>query len=229
MLFHSVALSDVPNADDLKHRLLAFFQHHRQHLPQSCYNADLDEEEEDLSQGSTRGFVEGRILEALDEFGFAYDRTDASIAGSLCVVRGSKDAQLCVCVDGGSLEEYANYLAEQRDLERSGWHFYRVWRQHWLVDPRAARDRLRHACLDVGCQSTDRSKRASADEVLVIDDDDDDDVAQEEESSQRKGGGKPAASTAAKKKPATKRRRVVVAQETDDEDQDDMDEEEDDS
>jgi len=224
VLFHSVALSDVPNADDLKHRLLAFFQRHRQ-PPRDA--ADDDE------GSSSRGFVEARILEALDEFGFSYDRTDASIAGSLCVVRGSEDAQLCVCVDGGSLEEYASFLAEQRDLERSGWHFYRVWRQHWLVDPRAARDRLRHACLDVGCSSTDRSKRA-IDEVVVVDSDDDDEVLapppQEEQQQQQEPQPqlrkKPAAATtSAKKKPATKRRRVVVVQETDDED--DMDEEDD--
>uniref|UniRef100_A0A7S3K4Q6 AAA+ ATPase domain-containing protein n=1 Tax=Aureoumbra lagunensis TaxID=44058 RepID=A0A7S3K4Q6_9STRA len=200
VLFRSLDLKHVPNADDLKHRLIAFFQTNASgsttNLPTSPTTPPAD-----------ASAVQAQVLRALADWNYVFDISQTNIAGSLCVVRGSRDARLCVCIDAGSLDDYAAKLQDQIHLERSGFKFFRQWEASWIVDPSTSRAKLRAACLDIGAADIPQAASVSSPrDVIIIDSPTQDDMQEDDELDDEDdtptAGRRPAAKPTAK--PASK-------------------------
>ncbi|KAJ8610159.1 hypothetical protein CTAYLR_008727 [Chrysophaeum taylorii] len=172
VLFRSLDPSHVSNPDDLKYRLMSFFMGYRLSRTTPPRHHGRHHHHHHHHHRHNRG-IEAEVLGCLEDRGFVFELPAAPVAGSLCVVHGQHDAKVCVCIDGGpqqSTDDYADHLRDQRNLERSGWRFFRLWQASWLVDRPTSENRLLSACRAVGADARDAGGRAPH-----RDDDDDDD------------------------------------------------------
>lgn len=161
VLFRSLDRSDVANADDLKHRLIAFFT-----------NATARRSERGHTLCRRRTSVtgaEGDLLEWLDRAMYKYELPPPSFAGAIAVVEDrSDDSRICVCLDGSpssaGIEEWVEQLKEQRVLERSGWRFVRVWYSAWLTNQTRCQRIIAASCGAAGVRPLDCDQGVSSEQ-----------------------------------------------------------------
>ena len=148
-LFHSVRLDDLPNPEDLRRQLLEY-----------CLNPRLfDVEVEGLNEnelrilasrpGRTRGsqpppfdsWFELDVYLRIRDKGYRVRPQFEVAKKRIDLVVYDADRMLAVECDGDAHhgpEEFLADLARQRQLERVGWTFWRVWGSDFYYDPEAA-------------------------------------------------------------------------------------------
>lgn len=144
-LFHSVALNDL-KPDDFRHQLL---DHCMAVEEQRAYL--LEDELKKCGSGferevARRIWAKGYRVRCQE--GVAHYRIDL-------VVEGSNGTHLAVECDGDQYhppEQYDQDVRRQRNLERCGWRFWRVWGSDFAADPDAALESLWNTLADLGVE-----------------------------------------------------------------------------
>lgn len=152
VLFRSLDRSDIPNPDDVKHRLIAFFKNGGTPGPQQQLLRPTrggDDDDEDLGSSPTHD-----LIAFLESKGFKYDVASFFAGADLIVEDRAEDFRICICIDGkspnDSLEEWAAHIKEQRGLERFGWRFIRIWQSAWLTNREKCFNKILSACKIAG-------------------------------------------------------------------------------
>ena len=162
VLFRSVDTKDISNRSDLKVATIRFFSQDGGGGGGGGLDRVRGAGAAALSSSGSGGgafadsTVEGQLFAWLERSGLHFDES-CSIAGSLVVIEDcTEDRRLCVCLDGGSgstLAEWRGAMREQRQMERAGWSFLRLWHAHWLVDRMACESALAAACVSAGIRA----------------------------------------------------------------------------
>ena len=141
VLFRSIGIEHVTNAEDLRLWTLQFFA--RAGAP--LYLAGRSSGAGGGSRGATSSAaqrdgssgLESQLCAFLASLGFRFS-TECALGGAVVIVEDAEeDGRLCVCLDGGMGATYLDFRDERRAqtaLERTGWKFHRAWRASWLVD-----------------------------------------------------------------------------------------------
>jgi very-short-patch-repair endonuclease len=157
-LFHTVALTDVGNPEDMRFQLLDY-----------CYGVvgrtQTDDDRvmaqavaEDVPVEPFDSLFEQRVFNRLYDRGFTViPQFPAEGYNIDLVVVGSK-GRLAVECDGDAWhgpDAYERDLARQRDLERCGWQFFRIRESAFYVDQPAALAGLWQALDELGIYPSD--------------------------------------------------------------------------
>ncbi|APT86294.1 AAA domain-containing protein [Corynebacterium flavescens] len=146
-VFHSVQAAELGNHEDMRFRLLDYARNTLAAADAAAQKAtetialpsegsltepfDTTFEQDIYRELSQRHF---RILPHYNAMGHVID----------LVVEGDK-ARLAIECDGDSWstrEAFNAQMQAQRELERCGWHFYRIWEEDYRADPTASLERL---------------------------------------------------------------------------------------
>ncbi|MDN6553355.1 MAG: AAA domain-containing protein, partial [Corynebacterium flavescens] len=146
-VFHSVQAAELNNHEDMRFRLLDYARNTLAAADAAAQKAtetialpsegsltepfDTTFEQDIYRELSQRHF---RILPHYNAMGHVID----------LVVEGDK-ARLAIECDGDSWstrEAFNAQMQAQRELERCGWHFYRIWEEDYRADPTASLERL---------------------------------------------------------------------------------------
>lgn len=144
-VFHSVALGQLTNPDDLRYQLLDY-----------CYNAvpnlRLAEEgtasglvPEDQRVGPFDSLFEQRVHNRLVERGYTVIPQYPSMGYRIDLAVVGAKTMLAVECDGDfwhGPDQYLADLARERDLRRCGWQFFRIRESAFYVDPHSSMSRL---------------------------------------------------------------------------------------
>lgn len=161
-LFHSVRLQQLRHEEDVRHQLLAYCLRHSRNSAHSAFQppalagaippfsstatgtSDLKLPALVSETERERGFdslFEQRVFNRIVTRGYLVrSQVEANGYRIDLVVTGGK-ARLAVECDGDAWhgpEQYQRDLARQRELERCGWHFFRVRETNFYVDPQLA-------------------------------------------------------------------------------------------
>lgn len=136
-LFHSVALEDLTNKEDMRFSLLQYFYLQKQHKPEQ-YKIIQVQEDGKLPEPFESWFefeVYNRIIQKGYEVIPQYKVNNFRIDLAVILSNGTKIAVEC---DGDKFhdkEQYKNDMLRQRALERCGWQFFRIRGCEYYSDP----------------------------------------------------------------------------------------------
>ena len=141
VLFRSIGIEHVTNAEDLRLWTLQFFARAGApiHLAGRSTGAGGGSRGATSSAAQRDGSsgLESQLCAFLASLGFRFS-TECALGGAVVIVEDAEeDGRLCVCLDGGMGATYLDFRDERRAqtaLERTGWKFHRAWRASWLVD-----------------------------------------------------------------------------------------------
>lgn len=160
-VFHSVDLSELGNPEDMRFQLLDY-----------CYgvvNRRANDDErvgkvavsESLPVAPFDSLFEQRVFNRIYDRGFSvipqYDVNGYRL--DLVVVGGK--ARLAIECDGDHWhgpEAFERDLARQRDLERSGWNFFRIRESSFYADPQRALEKLWILLEDMGIRASNEQE-----------------------------------------------------------------------
>jgi very-short-patch-repair endonuclease len=127
-LFRSVGLEHLPNARDLKRKVISHFE---KPMP----DAQPEANEEDCESGFEREF-----LRRLEKLGYRVS-TQVRVGAFRIdlVVEGENNRRLAVELDGdrwhNTSEKWLEDWSRQKTLERMGWTFWRCWASSFYLEP----------------------------------------------------------------------------------------------
>ncbi|MHA6523537.1 AAA domain-containing protein [Tessaracoccus sp. G1721] len=139
-LFHSIALNELPNGEDLRFQLLdyAYGVAGRGASGTELTSSVVPEDERVEPFDS---LFEQRIHNRIADRGYTVVPQMEALGYRLDLVVVGARARLAVECDGDTWhgpDAYERDLARQRELERCGWRFFRVRESSFYVDPAAA-------------------------------------------------------------------------------------------
>jgi len=140
-VFHSVRLEDLGNPEDMRFQLLDY-----------CYGVQRrSSAEDDRVVGTTvpedvlvapfQSLFEQRVCNRLLDRGYSMIPQFPALGYSLDLVVVGAKTRLAVECDGDHWhgpDAYQQDMARQRELERCGWHFFRVLESEFYLDPAKA-------------------------------------------------------------------------------------------
>jgi very-short-patch-repair endonuclease len=140
-VFHSVRLEDLGNPEDMRFQLLDY-----------CYGVQRrSSSEDDRVVGTTvpedvlvapfQSLFEQRVCNRLLDRGYSVIPQFPALGYSLDLVVVGAKTRLAVECDGDHWhgpDAYQRDMARQRELERCGWHFFRVLESEFYLDPAKA-------------------------------------------------------------------------------------------
>ena len=149
-LFHSVGMDELTNPEDVRYKLLKYAYGVATHTVS-------DEKSERVSDddrvGPFNSLFEQRVYNAIVDRGYrVIPQFDAHPYRIDLVVQGT-DARLAVECDGDhwrGLEYIDKDLRRQRDLERLGWRFVRIFESDYYLDKQAQLEKIWSALDDMG-------------------------------------------------------------------------------
>ena len=149
-LFHSVGMDELTNPEDVRYKLLKYAYGVATHTVS-------DEKSERVSDddrvGPFNSLFEQRVYNAIVDRGYrVIPQFDAHPYRIDLVVQGT-DARLAVECDGDhwrGLEYIDKDLRRQRDLERLGWRFVRIFESDYYLDKQAQLEKIWRALDDMG-------------------------------------------------------------------------------
>lgn len=136
-LFHSVQASEIPNEDDVRRKLL---DHAYEVTSTGRALSHLGSEpvDEDRRVEPFDSLFEQRVYNRLVERGYTVLPQQHELGYRIDLVVVGARGRLAVECDGDRWhgpEDYSRDLARQRELERCGWHFFRIRESQYYVDP----------------------------------------------------------------------------------------------
>lgn len=139
-LFHSIKAVDIPREEDVRRQLLeyAYEVASRGRALSEPLSLMVDESARDDRFDS---LFEQRVFNRIVERGYNVRSQVEEQGYRIDLVVVGSSSRLAVECDGDFWHgpaEYARDLARQRELERCGWHFFRVRESAFYVDPGAA-------------------------------------------------------------------------------------------
>ncbi len=163
-LFHSVALTDLPNHDDMRHQLVAYIEETRQ---DGALQDEAPAPVSDVDRAEPfRSLFEQHVYNRLVERGYAVQpqldisgyRIDLVVIGA-----GARLAVECNGDQWSGLEQYRSELASQRDLQRCGWEFFHIRESAFHLDPDGVIDALEAKLALLGIEPAQAQAQAQAD------------------------------------------------------------------
>jgi len=143
-LFHTAAVSDFTNKDDLRYRLLDYaygvVRRGRTLAPGESPFVSETERQEPFDS-----LFEQRVYNRIASRGFTVQPQFQAIGYSLDLVIVGPKSRVAVECDGDHWhgpEQYKDDMRRQRELERSGWTVFRVRESIYYVDPEKALEPL---------------------------------------------------------------------------------------
>lgn len=150
-VFHSMALSDLTNSEDMRFQLLDYCygvsrraQTEDDRIIKSAVSDDVRAEPFD-------SLFEQRVFNRLVDRGYSVIPQYESLGYKIDLVVKGTNGNLAIECDGDRWhgpDRYRQDLARQRELERCGWNFYRVRESTYYADPAAELRRVWSALED---------------------------------------------------------------------------------
>lgn len=143
-VFHSIALADLGNPEDMRFQLLDYCYgvRHRTDDPDIEHSGRVSD---DVRTAPFDSLFEQRVFNRLIDRGYTvHPQYEVSPYRIDLVVFGARN-RLAIECDGDfwhGPDRYAHDLARQRDLERCGWTFFRIRASDFYIDERAVLDEL---------------------------------------------------------------------------------------
>ncbi len=141
-LFHSVGLEDFPNHDDLRYKLLEYAYRVAEASPESRESTLVPN---DIRVEPFDSLFEQRVYNELVQRGYTVIPQFDAFGRRIDLVVQGENARLAVECDGDywHSEEYALAdQARQRELERLGWTFVRVFESDFYLDKNEQVERI---------------------------------------------------------------------------------------
>jgi very-short-patch-repair endonuclease len=140
-VFHSVRLADLTNKEDMRFQLLDYCYGVQKRASIGDDHAVGSTVPEDVLVTPFQSLFEQRVCNRLLDRGYSVIPQFPALGYSLdLVVEGGK-MRLAVECDGDywhGPDAYQRDMARQRELERCGWHFFRVLESEFYLDPAKA-------------------------------------------------------------------------------------------
>lgn len=169
-LFHSLRPEDLGNPDDMRHQLLDYFYgvinreiHTDDRILQQAVPDDVRVEPFD-------SLFEQRIFNRIHGRGYAVIPQYPAEGYNIDLVVIGAHGSLAIECDGDTWhgpEQYGADLARQRDLERSGWTFFRVRESAFYLNPDAALADLWPMLDELGTWKAEAAAQPAASVVAV--------------------------------------------------------------
>lgn len=150
-LFHSAALNELPNSDDLRYQLLDYAYGVVGRTNDAAGGSVVVSE--DVRVEPFDSLFEQRIYNRIVDRGFTVTPQVEALGYSIDLVVVGARARLAIECDGDAWhgpDAYEHDLGRQRELERCGWRFFRVRESSFYVDPAAALAPLWDTLEDMG-------------------------------------------------------------------------------
>ncbi|PVY95895.1 AAA domain-containing protein [Actinomycetospora cinnamomea] len=137
-VFHSVSLNDLTNTEDMRFHLLDYCHgiQHRSTNPVDGVPAGAVPDDERVTPFDS--LFEQRVFNKLVDRGYTVIPQYPALGYRLDLVVVGGAARLAIECDGDTWhgpEAYQRDMARQRELERCGWHFFRIRESAFYVDP----------------------------------------------------------------------------------------------
>lgn len=171
-LFHSLTQNDLKLKDDLRYQLLEY-----------CYSVvnrvpELDSQPSKAASESTlearfNNLFQQRVHNRIVERGYTVVPSYASTEGFLDLVVIGASGRLAIECQGdtwGGETSYSAELARQRELQRCGWHFFRIRESAFYLDSEAALSGLWPLLDELGILPFDESAEAAVEAGHALDD-----------------------------------------------------------
>jgi very-short-patch-repair endonuclease len=136
-LFHSLQLRDISNADDMRFQLLDYCYGVSQRRQNPDADVMITAVSEDERCEPFDSLFEQRVFNRVVDRGYSVIPQFSTDSYRIDMVIVGAQARLAVECDGDRWHgpaQYADDLARQRNLERAGWHFFRIRESAFYLD-----------------------------------------------------------------------------------------------
>lgn len=152
-LFHSAGIDDLPNTEDVRHKLLAYAYRVANAAPEISGSTLVSNDERDAQFDS---LFEQRVYNRIVSRGFQVKPQFKALNYSIDLVVEGESARLAIECDGdhwhSSPEQVENDRRRQSILERAGWKFVRIFESDFYLDAAQQMDRIWQALDDLGIE-----------------------------------------------------------------------------
>lgn len=135
-VFHTVTLEDVPNSEDMRHKLLAYCHEvEARELGEAPVSEPVSD---DVREERFDSLFEQRVYNRIVERGFIVEPQFEVNGRRIDLVVVGATTRLAIECDGDAWhgpEQFEHDVARQRELERCGWTFFRIRESQWYTDP----------------------------------------------------------------------------------------------
>ncbi|WP_018333420.1 AAA domain-containing protein [Actinomycetospora chiangmaiensis] len=152
-VFHSVSLNDLTNTEDMRFQLLDYCYGVQHRSTDPADRAPSPAVPDDVRVPPFDSLFEQRVYNRLVDRGYTVIPQHPAQGYRLDLVVVGSTARLAIECDGDAWhgpQAYQQDMARQRELERCGWHFFRIRESEFYVEPAHALNDLWIALADLG-------------------------------------------------------------------------------